>query len=735
MKTFGQHLSEQPETSRLDKVAHITKLSSRRLKQLAQPYPVFQHLNLEDWMGYPPPKNSSDKTKKEIQHIISLGELRTQYEDDMIMSDLKIMKAFQVYLDEYGLEVNTLDRIKEYKEQSEPIILTLKRHYNRPRPIQLAKELGLQLDTFPLKTANTPSYPSGHATQGRLVAKLIADEVPLEHRKNILEIGDRIAQGRQIAGSHYPSDTEFGYRLADELYRMATSGMEPDLTLETLLYEVPDLIGGDEDKHAVELTGFIDDSIASMSGEVALDPRDKKHNGSKVGVQVILPAKERIKYATAARAVIKSDPDLTLHSVSGSRSTKDFAFEHEDLDKYVYVNTRPDGKRGGGATADPNELMTAALCTLTEFDKVNTVEEMDALIEKVKGIVPKKVEGYTSLELQAMDNDYGNLAQAVSAARVIIKKGYGGASKVYLTAKAWHDEVSGFKRTKYGMKDFNASDFIIKKGDTYIGISLKKKKSAKTVDPTIINNSLYALLRKSGVDGASAVADDLELAAGEFYILIVKAAAKLQWQDRNKKGRARKAITIDGDPYLNKSTMKELGRSPRFPGITTKNWKTFVQRIPNEFINNQLSTNTKSILKPMADAIVSEADIFADILLEIIIKTTLKELKSVNFEYALVTGVGRMLKSGLVVEKGSFLSVDVMATKLDELFKTGKPNMSLNTKKVQAFDKGATSAIVHFDLNIGTTKIADLQLRYKGNFQSAPSFQAQLSKEFKEALA
>ena len=75
-----------------------------------------------------------------------------------------------------------------------------------------------------------------------------------------------------------------------------------------------------------------------------------------------------------------------------------------------------------------------------------------------------------------------------------------------------------------------------------------------------------------------------------------------------------------------------------------------------------------------------------------------------------------------------------MATKLDELFETGKPNMKLNSNKTQAFDRGATSAIVHFDLFVGKTKISDLQLRYKGNFQSAPSFQAQLSKEFKEAL-
>ncbi len=237
MKTFGQHLSEQPEKSKLDKITHSKPLDNKRIKQLTRPYPVFQHLDLEDWMGFPPPANSSEKTRQEIHHIISLGEFRTQWEDDMIMSDLKIMEAFRIYLNKHNLEVNTLDRIKEYQEQAEPIILSLKRHYKRPRPILLATELGLKLDTFPLKTANTPSYPSGHATQGRLVARLIADEVPLEHRKNILEIGKRIAEGRQIAGAHYPSDTEFGYKLGDRLYDMATSGMEPDLKLESILKE------------------------------------------------------------------------------------------------------------------------------------------------------------------------------------------------------------------------------------------------------------------------------------------------------------------------------------------------------------------------------------------------------------------------------------------------------------------------------------------------------------------
>ena len=73
-------------------------------------------------------------------------------------------------------------------------------------------------------------------------------------------------------------------------------------------------------------------------------------------------------------------------------------------------------------------------------------------------------------------------------------------------------------------------------------------------------------------------------------------------------------------------------------------------------------------------------------------------MKKVHFEYALVTGIGRYLKSGIVVDTGDYTSVEVMATKLDELFQTGKPNMKLNSKKTQAFDKGATAAIVHFDL-------------------------------------
>ncbi len=232
MRSFAETIQEESKESKLNKLGHSVKLSPDRLKQLRKDYSEFEHINLEDWQQYPFPKNSSEKTKKEIQYLISLGEFRTNWENEMVEYDTRVVRPFKDYLDEYGIEVD-FKRIKELRDQSNPIILALKRHYNRPRPIALAKELGLSLDTFPLKTAGTPSYPSGHATQGRLVSLLVADEAPLEHRKNILDIGKRIGESRQIAGAHFPTDTEFGVRLADHLYDLSKKSMEPDLKLET----------------------------------------------------------------------------------------------------------------------------------------------------------------------------------------------------------------------------------------------------------------------------------------------------------------------------------------------------------------------------------------------------------------------------------------------------------------------------------------------------------------------
>ena len=236
MKTFLQVIKEQPQNDKLDRLTHNIPLSNKRLKQLQRFSDLALMFDFEGWQNYPPPSNSSKVAFDEINYIIGLQDFRDQWETDMVMHDEKILTAFKKYLKKHDLEVD-LDPIRKIKDDVEGIILSLKRHYNRPRPKALANKLGIGFTFFPLKTAETPSYPSGHSTQGRLVAKLIADEVPFEHRANIIRIGEDIGEGRMVAGAHYPSDHEFGQRLADELYRLAKSSTST-LKLESLLTEI-----------------------------------------------------------------------------------------------------------------------------------------------------------------------------------------------------------------------------------------------------------------------------------------------------------------------------------------------------------------------------------------------------------------------------------------------------------------------------------------------------------------
>ncbi len=233
MKTFSQ-LNEESVNDKIDKLGHPTKLNTKRLKQLTSEFPAYEDFDLDQWQGYPFPKNSSLQTFNELKYLQQLAQNRTTWQEEMVEYDLKIVEPFKEYLDKVGIEVDWV-RIKELVKQSHPIILSLKRHYNRPRPNRLAKELGLEMTFFPLKTSNTPSYPSGHATQGRLVGNLVADEAPLEYRADIMDIGYRIGNSRQIAGAHYPSDTHFGHKLGEELYRLSKthSTIEPDLKLES----------------------------------------------------------------------------------------------------------------------------------------------------------------------------------------------------------------------------------------------------------------------------------------------------------------------------------------------------------------------------------------------------------------------------------------------------------------------------------------------------------------------
>ena len=493
--------------------------------------------------------------------------------------------------------------------------------------------------------------------------------------------------------------------------------------ISDFLSEALEFKGGNDEQFAVKLVSEIDDNISSVDGEISKDSRPNKTTGKRIGVQIVMPASKRIAFTTMANEVIAKDTDLELKKPSSTRAKKDFLFKHKDMDRDIYVQTRPDGKLGGGSKADPNELMTAALCTLSSVPEVTTVDELDALIEQVKQIIKSgKIVGFTSLEVEALEKDYGNLCQAISAAGTINKNYGGGADKVYLTGKAWDDDVKKFQITKYGMKDYNASDFIVKRGTGFLGVSLKKKISATTADPTLINKGFSTMIQGQEFDN---VRKELDQAAGEFYVRLIRTALIFQ------RRRPKLSVDKDGNPWLDADMIKELGNKGQ--GINTGNWQKFVQRIPNDLVNYQLK-KSRTWFKPLADVIVKNSNLFGTQLLQLIFKMDLQDLKKMNFDFALVTGIGRQLVKGPVIESGEYKSVDTMIGALDKLYSSGKVRMVLDPKRTQAYEKGSTAAQLFFQLNVGTTPISDITLRYKGNFRAAPNFLATPTKEFKELL-
>jgi hypothetical protein len=499
--------------------------------------------------------------------------------------------------------------------------------------------------------------------------------------------------------------------------------VKPITRVSDFLSEALEFKGGNDEQFAVDLVSEIDDNISSVDGEISKDSRPNKTTGKRIGVQIVMPANKRIAFTTMANEVIAKDTDLELKKPSSTRAKKDFLFKHKDMDRDIYVQTRPDGKRGGGAKADPNELMTAALCTLSNVPEVTTVDELDALIEQVKEITKSgKIIGFTSLEVESLEKDYGNLCQAISAADIINKNYGGGADKVYLTGKAWDDDVKKFQITKYGMKDYNASDFIIKRGNGFLGVSLKKKISTTTADPTLINKGFSTMIQGQEFDS---VRKELDQAAGEFYVRLIRTA--LVFQRRKPKA----SMDKDGNPWLDADMIKELGNKGQ--GINTGNWQKFVQRIPNDLVNYQLK-KSRTWFRPLADVIVKNSNLFGAQLLQLIFKMDLQDLKKLNFDFALVTGIGRQLVKGPVIEKGEYKSVDTMVGALDKLYSSGKVRMVLDPKRTQAYEKGSTAAQLFFQLYVGTIPISDITLRYKGNFRAAPNFLATPTKEFKELL-
>jgi hypothetical protein len=473
---------------------------------------------------------------------------------------------------------------------------------------------------------------------------------------------------------------------------------EAKSTASTLLEE---LSPGAELQRAIELAELIDTKVASVDAQTTL----KEDNKNRITLIQVVNDKDRIKFAALAKEVIDTEENFSNINISSSRSEKDYHFRHVDVDRSIYIQLKPSGAKGQ-VRNDPNELL-AGIFSCINYKNPTNIEELDALIDLAKNNIGKS-QGHTQGQIDLFDKAYTNACQAISAANAMKKMLGGTADKVFMTGVKWPAEVEKFKRDSYGMKDFNSSDIILKKGNTYFGVSLKKKQSKTAEDPTILNKAFDTIL--NGPDLVS-VKTKLAKKKEEFYIKVIKQAMKENILDKKP--------------------------------VNAKNWKTFLgggksgtkTKLGNDYVNKSLKS-TSSLFKDMSDIIKSNEKLIAESLINLVLKMDLKDLKENNFMFSLITGNGRYGPNiGAVIEDADVYEIDTIVEKMDRLGWSDR-NLSIefNNKKVQAFDVGATAAKLFYVVKVGKLDIIKIELRYKGSFTAQPQFFAVFTNKFKEML-
>ena len=144
----------------------------------------------------PPPANNSTQTLDDIKKIqMELKRATETVKQQYLNCDEDSSYYIKKYMEDNDLEYDN-DNIEFMEKQCSPVIRHFKNFFNRPRPYQIADKLGMKFDPYVTPTAQTPSYPSGHAVQPRVVAHYYV--------KNILNIvKDCIEVHTYVVGVEY----------------------------------------------------------------------------------------------------------------------------------------------------------------------------------------------------------------------------------------------------------------------------------------------------------------------------------------------------------------------------------------------------------------------------------------------------------------------------------------------------------------------------------------------------
>lgn len=166
------------------------------------------------------PTNLSIEAKVEIDNIKNKMNKLT----DKIIQDINTELWLENMIDRFNVNNDEAVKIKNiFINEIDPIIMYLKKKYNRVRPYKLDNSIIPVIDP-----PKHPSYPSGHSTQSYFIANILSEKYPSK-RDLYFKIAEKIAVNREYAGVHYESDTKFGEFIASKLFQYYSKEKNPIL--------------------------------------------------------------------------------------------------------------------------------------------------------------------------------------------------------------------------------------------------------------------------------------------------------------------------------------------------------------------------------------------------------------------------------------------------------------------------------------------------------------------------
>jgi len=174
---------------------------------------MFKDFDLSSFKKIKPPGDNTFDTSQEIKALtkIPLKKDFVKKYDNIEASFKKTAK--QNNIKDYDTKIPA-----KLIKDSAPIILELKKHFDRPRPKVLAKKMNIKIKDIEMDSMKTPSYPSGHSAQGILIAKVLGDKYP-KAKSAFIKTGENISYSRNVARAHYKSDSKMGKKLGNLMYK------------------------------------------------------------------------------------------------------------------------------------------------------------------------------------------------------------------------------------------------------------------------------------------------------------------------------------------------------------------------------------------------------------------------------------------------------------------------------------------------------------------------------------